>query len=604
MYDNPVKTGTQLYANTRKRTLNAAQGQDEGRHDGRQVKSLAQPQQACCPDRKADSPFASPPPSKKLVLQEPCPNRVVQTRPDCPDLSDPDLPINFPIPNFIPLEKQVPRPPFTPRLKEDLHLMKDFQADNSLTFIKEQLAERRRVEEKGKEFVFAPLMVTLENMQTFIKHIEAGKQFEQPLTQDEAAALERIGQQTADLVKAEQALYKRCLRLALSLMTLCEIITQRQVLNPLLHDKPALSKYISSHDEISRLDNNARRRLLEALPLTAQLDSEDQHALPVLGRHSICSDVLYGALHNQNLLLYPSFHPLTLADFCRFGHLPLHPVGLITDYVMGADSRLKSPLNFAEHDLLHMNHLRLVGDPGYQPTSPAETALCSCARRLNWRQLLLDKVPAPLADRLSEPALQLMLFFLFHERSPKTSADNMRSSLSAFSLFLRNLVEARTAQRDAYEDIYRQITTDQAAMAVLWTIRLWSRWLTAGCQLSPQRLLDCAQDFADKDVPRLEQHLRFFASHRVRLRQLFAQKCTLRLKDENDSWTLGHQYGPGWDYVNLFVSACPRTGLRNLEHSDLVYFQSLQSADERHIMQEWTRARLPAGTGPEPDTPV
>jgi len=41
MYDNPVKAGMPLYANTRKRTLNAAQGQDEGRHDGRQVQSLA-----------------------------------------------------------------------------------------------------------------------------------------------------------------------------------------------------------------------------------------------------------------------------------------------------------------------------------------------------------------------------------------------------------------------------------------------------------------------------------------------------------------------------------------------------------------------------------
>ncbi|MCY4473757.1 MAG: hypothetical protein OXC07_13210 [Kistimonas sp.] len=233
-----MKTGTQLYANTQARTLNTAQGQNEGRHDGRPVKPLSRPQQACCAKRTAGSPFTSPLPAKQLALQEPCPYLVVQTSPDCPDLSDPGLPINLPIPHFIPLEKQVPRPPFTPRLKEDLHLTTDFQADNSLTFIEKQLTERRRVEEKGKEFVFAPLMVTLENMQTFIKHIEAGKQFKEPLTQQESAALKPIGQQTAKLVAAENPLYKRTLHLALSLMILCEIITQRQVITSLLHKKP------------------------------------------------------------------------------------------------------------------------------------------------------------------------------------------------------------------------------------------------------------------------------------------------------------------------------------------------------------------------------
>ena len=604
MNNNPVKAAMQLCANTRERSLQVAQGQDEGRHDGRQVKSLAQPQLPHCDNKKADSPFASPPPGDKLARQEPDLDSTVLARPDYPDLSDPDMPINYRVPGFVAPHEQVPRPHATPTLDDDTFLTTTAGEENSLTFIEEQLAERRRVEKDGEEFVFAPLMVTLKNMQTFINHIKADQQFEAPLTQEEAAALERIGQQTADLVDADQALYKRTLRLALSLMILCEIITRRQVLEPLLHDKPALSEYITGGNSVSKLDNNARRRVLAALPLTEQLGSDGKHALPVLDRYTVSSQVLCGALHNQNLLLYPSFHPLTVADFCRFGHLPLHPVGLITDYVMGADSQLQSPLNFAEHDLLHMQQLRLVGDPGHQPTSPAEAALCSCARRLNWRQLLLDKVPEPVADRLSKPALQLVLFLLFHERSPQVSAENMRSCLSAFSPLLRNLAEARTARRDAYEDIYTKITTDQATMTVLWTLRLWSRWLAADCQLSPKLLLDCAKDFVDKDVPRLEQHLMFFSRHRASLRQLFAQRCTLRLQDENNIWTLGGLHGPGRDYINLFVSACPRTGLRNLEHSDLVYLQSLHSPEARHAMEKQTRARLPAGTGLEPDTPV
>jgi len=605
MYDNPVKAAMQLCANTQERTPNTAQDQAEEHHKGRQVKSLAQPQRACKNTKRADtSLLTAPPPAESIAPQVPCPNRVVQTWPDCPDLSDPDLPINCLIPDFIPLEKQVPRPPFTPRLKEDRHLTTDFQADNSLTFIEEQLAERRRVEEKGKEFVFAPLMVTLENMQTFIKHIEAGKQFTQPLTQDEAAALERIGQQTTALVKAEQALYKRTLRLALSLMILCEIITQRQVIAPLLQKKPALSEDLSTSYTISHLGED-KPGLLAALPLTEQNGPGEKQPLPSFEISSMLSKHLFDEANNQNLLLYPSFHPLTVVDFCRFGHLPLHPVGLITDYVMGADSQLKTPLRFAEHDLAHMRDLSTVNNPGHCPTSPAEAALCSSAKRLNWRQLLLDKVPAPVATWLSQPALQQLLFQLFHENNPQNSANIMGSCLSAFPVFLNNLVDARTTQRDAYEDIYREITTDQAVMAALWIIRLWSCWLTADCQLSPKQLQDCAKAFIDKDVPRLKQHLMFFSRYRASLRQLFAQKCTLHLQNENNGWTLGGRYGPEQKHINFFCSDdCPRTGLRNTERCELVYFQSLHSPDARLAMEQQTRARLPAGTGPEPGTPV
>ncbi|MCY4473761.1 MAG: hypothetical protein OXC07_13230 [Kistimonas sp.] len=606
MYDSSMSAGKPLYANTQARTPNAAQDQYEGRHEGRQVKPLAQPQPACCHKRTTGSPFAFSAPGKQLPLQEPCLDWVAQTGSPCPDLSDPDLPINCPIPNFIPLEKQVPSPPFTPRLKEDLHLTTDFQADNSLTFIKEQLAERRRVEEKGEEFVFAPLMVTLENMQTFIKHIEAGKQFEEPLTQEESAALKRIGQQTAKLVAAENPLYKRTLRLAVSLMLLCEIITQRLVLKPLHKEQPRLSEEIYSHYVVSylRKDSDNELWLLAALPLTAQHNPDEEQALPVVWRHSNLYKTLFQTVTNQNLLLYPSFHPLTVADFCRFGHLPLHPVGLITDYVMGADSRLMTPLAFAEHDLQHMEQLIRIGDPDHQPTSPAEAALCSCAKRLDWRCLLLDKVPAPVAPLVSKPALQLFLFLLFHEENPRTNAGIVSLRLSAFSWYLSVLTDARTTKRDAYESIYWDITTNQTAMTVLWAIRLWSCWMAADCQLSQQQLQDCAQTFIDKDVPRLEQHLKFFSEHRVNLRLLFAQRCVFQSLDEHQAWKLGGQYGPGGGPIHFFHSHSPKTGLRNTERSELVYFEALRSPANRCAMEEQTRARLPEGTGSEPDTPT
>ncbi|MCY4473759.1 MAG: hypothetical protein OXC07_13220 [Kistimonas sp.] len=181
----------------------------------------------------------------------------------------------------------------------------------------------------------------------------------------------------------------------------------------------------------------------------------------------------------------------------------------------------------------------------------------------------------------------------------------MDSCLSAFPLFLEELVDARTARRDACEDIYREVTTDQAVMAALWTIRLWSCWLAADCQLSREQLQDCARACIDKDVPRLEQHLMFFSRHRASLRQLFAQKCTSRLQTENNGWSLGGRYGPGQKHINLFYSDdCPKTGLRNTERCELVYFESLHSPDARRAMEQQTRARLPEGTAFEPESPV
>jgi len=523
----------------------------------------------------------------------------------CPDLSDPHLPINSLAPDFVPLEKKMPRPPFTPRLKDDPALAKTFQEPSSLTFVKEQLAERRRLEDKGLEFVFAPLLVTLENMETFIKHIGAGKQFKDPLTPEETAALTRIDWQTAQLVTAKRALYKHTLRLALSLTILCEIVTQRLVVRPLSKEQPGLARQIctSCPSARSRRYSRVLRQVLAALPLTEKPEPDKEHLLLRLGHQVSLNQTLVETIHNQNLLLYPSFQPLKIADFCRFGHLPLHPVGLITDYMMGADGELRTPLCFAEHDLSHMEDLIAVGDPDHRLASVAEVPLYDPALRLDWRCLLLDRIPDCLTTQLSQPALQFLLFRLLHEKPPELSVMSMSSPSARFPLHLEELVNAHALERHIYEDIYREITTDQAAIAVLWTMRLWSCWQAADCHLSQKQLQACAQAFIDRDMPRLDQHLRFLAQHRSSLRQLFAEHSSSHNVDDDNRHAFEACCGPDQMRITFFTSYDPDTGLHNVDTTEIVYFHWLCGLEDRRAIEKRTCMQLPEGTGSEPDTP-
>ncbi len=502
----------------------------------------------------------------------------------------------------------MPRPRVAPSLKDDLDLATTFQDENSLTFIQAQLAERRKVEAQGQEFMFAPLMVTLENMLIFIKHIEEGKQFTGTLIEEETAALKRIGQQTAKLVSAQQPRYKRTLRLALSLTILCDIITQRLVINPLLEQQPWLSEKIFISNTTSSLWSDyfpgRRQRLMAALPLTGKHGSGGEQALPKIWFSLSLYLTLFETINNQNLLLYPSFHPLTIADFCRLGHLPLFPVGLMTEYVMGADGQLRTPLPFAEHDLTHMEDMIAVGDPDYRLAGVADVPLYDSARRLDWRRLLLDRIPRCLTDQLSLSALQLLLFDLLHEKDPDESVRSMSSDTASFPRHIKTLVGATSVLRHTYEDTYKGITTGQAAIAILWAMRLWSCWRAADCQLSEEELHACARAFIDKDLPRLDQHLNFFAQHRSRLRQLFAEHPRSHARTFNNRYAFASYCGPDQLSVTFFVVYDPDTGLHNLDMTDVVYFYWLCCATDRRAIEERICVPLPEGTASEPDTPV
>ncbi|MCY4472914.1 MAG: hypothetical protein OXC07_08900 [Kistimonas sp.] len=522
--------------------------------------------------------------------QESIHSAVPQTSMVHPDFGSSRFPINYVSEHFIPDEELIEPPRNCVQLDEDPWWRDEAQDPATLDAVLKLLQERQEIEEQGGEFAFKPLLKTLQDMQIFIGHIQAGKQFDGELTPDEAGALQRLAEQTTALVEASKAPYKRTLRLALSMQILCEIITYRQVLAPLIEKQPELIK--TERVEITYLceKQSAWPQLLAHLPLCDA--PADQNGLPAVSLpwlESSIQETLQHRLNDQHLLLYPSFHPLTVEDFCRFIHLPVYPVGLTTNYLQSADGQLMSPLLFAEHDLSHMNQLSAVGQPGHRAETKVEFVLCCHRRRLNFRQLLLDQ-------SLSRPrflpmrwALIQLSFILLHELSPHETGRRMGPDSLDFFSCLQHLAWARREEWNHYTKAFRDTTDALAAAATLWTVRLWQHWQAANYQLTPNQLQACAQTFEDKQLPLLLEHMAFTGPHRGTLRQLFAQQWL----DTGRKGGLIDVNFPGQKPLNLFQPYFRSSGLCNVDHTDLAYLMAQSDPQWRDKIEKKTGAFLP-----------
>ncbi|MCY4473254.1 MAG: hypothetical protein OXC07_10640 [Kistimonas sp.] len=529
------------------------------------------------------------------------------------DFKNSQLPVNYRSDDFVPLEKRIAPPAFMEELQEKLDKdpwwSEKSWKPGTLDEIKTLLQERQAVEARGDEFEFKPLLTTLKNMKIFIEHIQTGKQFDGELTPEEKDALTRLAQATEQLVTAERAPYKRTVCLALSLVILCEIVTRRQVLRADVLASPALKSLAATAflgNEISD-----RVHLLAALPLNEAADGRSQKGRPARP-DKLLEDTLRQALrhriHDPQVLLYPSFHPMTVADFCRFGHLPVYPVGLTTSYVQAADGALMSPLEFAHHDLSHSYDLTSGRNAsGSLPRMSAEAAFCSSEKLLCLRRMLLDELPVQLSGHISLRARELLFFQLIHEQSPGQSAHIISTSPSPFVSCLRTLEPPRRGDQLAYEPAYRNITDTEAAMAALWTVRLWEHWQAADFQpLPPDQLEACARQFLATDLPQLEQHLRFCEDHRGALRWLFVATAEDHRLGQNNHHVCTTTYDPQDEDTDLvlFLSYDPTSGLCNRDHTNLAYFTTLRFPEYRQRMTSATGCPVPDASLFIPATPA
>ena len=550
---------------------------------------------------------------KRPVIQDPLHKPSSKPLAGDIDLADPHLPVNFVAPDFPVLETLVPGPKFSPILKGDAWL--DWAGSkpgdvrpppyvgeqDSLSWIRAQLQERQRTEADKGEFQLRPLLTTLENMQIFIRHIQDGLQFPEPLTEEEAAALARILAQTAPLVTNKTPYYKRTVCLSLSLMILCDIITDRQILDTArAQEDTGLAYRLVLLSSLP--DNRAyRAQLLAALPLLpASPDAPgppENMPLPLYNRTRLA---LEETICDQTLLLYPSFHPLTLGHFCRLGPLPLHPVGLTPDYACSADGAMMSPLEFAEHDIGHMKDRCKVGRCPQGPQSPTEALLDCHDKRLQLSQLLLDSLPdSPGWQPLKAP-LTLLLFQLFHEETPVFIASIIDYSGSPFLFFLKLLAKARRNEWNSYTEDDRRGTDKEAAQAALWAAFLWELWQDTDSQIeavTPEVVRKLAGRFDREARPELQAHLRFLEKHRGTLRQLFVDNG--RIDGCSPGGNSGFETGAAWPQqhsLTLFQYTVPKTGLCHLDNTDLGYFSALHSPQLRQKIEMATGEDLPPGT--------
>ena len=504
-----------------------------------------------------------------------------------PDLADPQLPINFFASTYRPPDSLVPKPRLSPTLKNDIWTSHRFQQPRYLPWIERQLELRRQTEQENGEYCFKPLLTCLENMQIFIGHIQAGKQFNAPLTPDESRVLADLSIKTTLLVQAGVP-YKRTVRLALALTTLCELITTRQVFRALSEQEPGLFREEWIRNRPIRITPDEVTSLFWSEGPPGPLSAHQKNLACELG--FAVEILLEDMINDNNLFVFPSFQALNLPDFCRFSHLPVHPVGLTTDYALNADGYMMSPLRFAEHDIIHMHSLRHAGLRHSLATTFYHPDL-----RLALRQLLLDRLPGPLAALQLAPALELLLFELFHERSPCSATQHLENSAKEnFRFFLTEMAKARRQDRSNYSEDYQQITDARMAMASLWAVRLWQCGQTLGMPLTPDQLTACLETFLATDLPLLQEHLGFFERHRALLRQLFFTRFGDCL-DDNDEWMVyvDDPAFKGLEVRKLFQTELRGYGLSHLDNTDLFYFEATEQPEIRHIMQQKTGAPVP-----------
>ncbi len=510
------------------------------------------------------------------------------------DLGRSDLPINYPLPGWKFPQEDIPHPEYEPDLDCDAALGDWLQKPGSIDFIRSQLAERRKAiaEDKADSFTFEPLMTTLGNMKKFVCHIGSGRHFgaDQPLTDSDRTALDWL-EKRADVLLKQKAPYALTVHLAFAFLAVYEVMLGKRVTVPRDRDGGCRWRYTLSARQPHEIT---------AYRWGGNNTTGPKSRQELYDRVSLCGiDMALGRLlHQTHILLYPSFQPLGIGDFCGFGHLPVYPIGMMTNYACNADGVMYGPLQFAMHDIGHAGILNLVevSDSPARVMLPTD-AMRSSEHRLILRQMLLNaSSPVDL-----KPGLRILQFHLLHETIPEMAAKRLENDNLAFPRCLKVLLDALRRRRAGYPPDDLKMSDTQAARAALWGARLLCHWRAAGFKPLSQAQLDlCAGTFETQDGPLLQQHLDFIARHRGSLRQMFIGGYSQQIKDKERHYRSETAFGrgigaPSCGRMTLFDSIDSDAGLCHVDNIDLAYFVALTSSAMRSEMQQCTGAELPDG---------
>ncbi len=465
-----------------------------------------------------------------------------------------------------------------------------------LKFYYQQVQRRGEMEARHEEYTFAPLLVTLHNMNKLTEHMLENRQFARPLAADEHSVLLKLQQHIQELIRLK-APYKRTVKLALLMCMLQEIITARHVIKPLRaensellsRDKLKGESFLHWAPQGTIALETTRIPLEEAFSCRwGGLNTHaQQHKTGELISGFCQDDALMELLEDHRLFMYPAFAPLDLNDFCDFGHLPFYPLGMMSDYALNADGRMRTPLGFFVHDVLHTNinktWLHLDG------MAPLE----SIDDRLRFQQAVRGGLPAAvLAEHKLERALELIVFYLFHER-PASDARHLLES-NSFLLLFATICEVRRREHLGYSRSYRAIKDKQALLACFWVYRVYSHYRT-GTNLADTQV----SSFVQQDVPALLEHQRFIDQHQQALHQHFLSHpgrfyCAGWLCYPSQSPCASSFSLQGLPLEASCVSACAAGTDTRVHNTDLVYLDAVLTDEEAMRMEQALGVRPPA----------
>ena len=504
-------------------------------------------------------------------------------------------------------ERAVPKPvqDVGCQLLHDSYLKETLQHPQEGPRLYAEEVERRKGLEPGDgDYCFAPLLTSLHNMQRLTEHILSDRHFSQPLSAADRAAFAVLADDIEQLI-VEKAPYKRTVQLALQMSCMQEIATARHVIKELRSRLDASSdvllykhtRLFTVDFEICCEDGKTQELTTDEIPLAMALpcNGEGFSLKGTEGTWQLVASRSYGLLlsrwlDDNDVFLYPSFEPLDPADFCRLAHLPVYPLGMMTAHALNADGCMMTPLRFFYHDIGHVNT-----GCGWR-REEAGLPLCSMDNRLQFRQLVLDKLPDALAGYRLERALEMLLFNLFHEYPIRDASQALEAG--HFLPLLLVLVRASREERLHYPAAWQAIDERQAALACLWVHRLYKALRDGEDDRTDWVESLCAR-FVTEDIPALHRHLTFVHRHRDSLRAHFESRSEMHKTDDGDRWVVYSSQSP-WSscYMNgelTLLHSSKSHPEESMDNTDLVYFDVL------HDLKSFWRMVEATGKTPPPE---
>ncbi len=296
-------------------------------------------------------------------------------------------------------------------------------------------------------------------------------------------------------------------------------------------------------------------------------------------------------LHNPDIILYPGYEALDLEDFARFGHLPVYPLGMITNYGTRADGAIESPAGFYGHDISHISdnpiHKHLDGSaPLHSPRS-----------RLNYRQSMLDKT-ASVLERHGGNLKKVVvygIFDVFHEFGHKWEEGKTILDSDSFLRLFWSLKILRKRTLYMYPPDYYDLTDEDAWQGCLLVHRLHQYWISEGAEVLTE---DEIEHFYSATfhpcADALSTHMKIISDHK----ELFLSWFKLQIR-KNANGLLSSYDGFKSVYCDfthqLYVSgvSCFRYGSPAYSNADIIYLELIRNPVIKKEIEQALGACIP-----------